>query len=260
MPRSSWDGQLPMAFRIWLTASAMAAWRGVSAFHDYWQGCDSLYGQFKRRSVLVGYLNLAVRWFRIQYPVFLACQPSWIALHSRIKSSSSTVPANTGTRRKLLCLVNSTISENAVMAQARPDFMSQAPLPYRRPSFTITSGQGLFLHPSPASPYPYGICTQGQAPELFSSRYADHKIKTARHHFLDQFNLVLKRSLFPLFLFVNHSYIHCSIWPPQLLIELSICTSCPAAQVLRSPSAVTLSPPVNHITDTRRLILHLSCV
>ena len=33
-------------------------------------GCDSLYGQFKPGPALMGYLNLAVRWFRIQYPVF----------------------------------------------------------------------------------------------------------------------------------------------------------------------------------------------
>ncbi len=37
MPRSSWDGQLPMAFRIWLTASAMAAMAQRPSM-DYWHG------------------------------------------------------------------------------------------------------------------------------------------------------------------------------------------------------------------------------
>ena len=149
----------------------------------------------------------------------LPTQPSRIALSTpRIKSSSSTVPMNTKGRAgsSPVLPVNSTISENAVMAQARPDFMSQAPLPYRRTSFTTAPRAGVSSsHPSPSITVSIwhmytragaGACSLPGMRAIRLKRPGITSLWTSSIWFLSA-------PAFSSISFVNHSYIHCSIWP-----------------------------------------------
>ena len=87
---------------------------------------------------------------------------------------------------------------------------------------------------------------------MFSSRYADHKIKTARHHFsLDQFNLVLKRSCLFLYFFCKpfiYPLFNLALIGSRIrtvnLYQLSCQLPGPAVPLF---CCHVIAPPVNHI-------------
>ena len=133
-------------------------------------GCDSLYGQFKPGPAPYG-LPESGRPL-VPYPVssLPGCLPAVLKYIPRIKSSSSTVPMNQGDAPEApLCFrVNSTISENANEHGPGPGLTSCHRHLFRTGGLPLPllPGREPPSIPSPASPYPYGICTQGQAPEL----------------------------------------------------------------------------------------------